>query len=725
MANKIYTNGKIKRAILAAIAMVTLFTSVAAPASKVFADEQPEIIEVQGMNEDITKGLIHASVGKIPVIGSFAQVFTDAIFGEIFGGKSDMDELKARFDHMELLIKGEAQTILKTLYDNKFDDFNKDITNLRGMTAGYLDDIDTYINNPDFNDVDKAIAIGCLFENRSSNLNDYLNIIETSCQYVAGTPVVLKDHESIYVKAYKSCCDKEKEKSALGGEAAAKAAGYVNEVNTILESAQKVEAMVLNAKMELAQRISEMDEDQLKALKAEYSDRSKQLALISEAADPKHAALDTWQRTAKKIKDENYLLFDIDNPNSVVSRYNKMVDGYRFCYILSSDYSTRPATITYIPLSSEMVLTDAWEQGLEETIRYHVKDGALCGKRIVTDNLSKFYKSSGLTTEQINDIAQAMDSSAKLFHPKHRDCSLLESMHYYGFNIDELVREYTSKKYKGSLKEELSDYEMRYMSRPQILSCVRVKDSGKCYTEGYDIYQCAFANNLVFFCWSPEEARDYPLGCFLRFQKGEMPADPWQGFVSTADEIDALSNDLSVEMVDALTINGAEFEDTETEDVNEVNDGSIVITVEDGMISGENEGYAWEVAGDGTILLNEGEFRFKGTLEGRNIQVMRNATILSGTFENCEIAYEEGAVIAAEVELINTNLVNMYEEVEEYNEEEIENEEFEDITENEEEISEESEETEDIEVIEENEEVPEIIEEDPVIIEETPVEIVY
>ena len=277
MKKNIYVTGKIKRAILAAMAMVTLFTSVAAPASKVFADEQPEVIEVQGMNEDITKGLIHASVGKIPVIGSFAQVFTDAIFGEIFGGKSDMDELKARFDHMELLIKGEAQTILKTLYDNKFDDFNKDITNLRGMTAGYLDDIDTYINNPDFNDVDKAIAIGCLFENRSSNLNDYSNIIETSCQYVAGTPVVLKDYESIYVKAYKSCCDKEKEKSALGGEAAAKAAGYVNEVNTILDSAQKVEAMVLNAKMELAQRISEMDESQLQALKAEYSDRSKQL----------------------------------------------------------------------------------------------------------------------------------------------------------------------------------------------------------------------------------------------------------------------------------------------------------------------------------------------------------------------------------------------------------------------------------------------------------------
>ena len=718
MKKNIYVTGKIKRAILAAMAMVTLFTSVAAPATKVFADEQPEVIEVQGMNEDITKGLIHASVGKIPVIGSFAQVFTDAIFGEIFGGKSDMDELKARFDHMELLIKGEAQAILKTLYDNKFDDFNKDMTNLRGMTKDYLDDIETYMNNPDLNDVDKAIAIGCLFENRSSNLNDYSNIIETSCQYVAGTPVVLKDHESIYVKAYKSCCDKEKEKSALGGEAAAKAAGYVNEVNTILDSAQKVEAMVLNAKMELAQRISEMDESQLQALKAEYSDRSKQLALISEAADPKHTALDTWQKTAKKIKDENYLLFDFENPNSVVSRYNKMVDGYRFCYILKSDYSTRPATITYIPLSSEMVLTDAWEQGLEKTIQYHAKEGALCGKRIVTDNLSKFYKSSGLTTEQINDIAQAMDSSAKLFHPKHRDCSLLESMHYYGFNIDELVREYTSKKYRGSLKEELSDYEMRYMSRPQIVSCVRVKDSGKCYTEGYDIYKCAFANNLVFFCWSPEEARDYPLGCFLRFQKGEMPADPWQGFVSTADEIDALSNDLSVEMVDALTINGAEFEDTETEDVNEVNDGSIVITVEDGMISGENEGYAWEVAGDGTILLNEGEFRFKGTVEDRNIQVMNGATILSGTFENCEIAYEEGSVIAAEVELINTNLVNMYEEVEEYNEEEIENEEFEDITENEEEISEESEGTEDVEVIEENEEVPEII-------EEAPVEIVY
>ena len=143
------------------------------------------------------------------------------------------------------------------------------------------------------------------------------------------------------------------------------------------------------------------------------------------------------------------------------------------------------------------------------------------------------------------------------------------------------------------------------------------------------------------------------------------------------------------------------------------------------MISGENEGYAWEVAGDGTILLNEGEFRFKGTVEGRNIQVMNGATILSGTFENCEIAYEEGSVIATDVELINTNLVNMYEEVEEYNEEEIENEEFEDITEefediteNEEEISEESEEAEDIEVIEENEEAPEII-------EETPVEIVY
>ena len=153
MTNKIYTNGKIKRAILAAMAMVTLFTSVAAPASKVFADEQPEVIEVQGMKEDIAKGLIHESVGKIPVVGSFAQVFTDAIFGEIFGGNSDMEELKARFDHMELLLKGEAQSILKTLYDNKFDDFNKDMTNLRGMTKDYLDDIETYMNNPDLNDV--------------------------------------------------------------------------------------------------------------------------------------------------------------------------------------------------------------------------------------------------------------------------------------------------------------------------------------------------------------------------------------------------------------------------------------------------------------------------------------------------------------------------------------------------------------------------------------------
>ena len=169
-------------------------------------------------------------------------------------------------------------------------------------------------------------------------------------------------------------------------------------------------------------------------------------------------------------------------------------------------------------------------------------------------------------------------------------------------------------------------------------------------------------------------------------------------------------------MVNALTINGAEFEDTENEeaDVNEVNDGSIVITVEDGMISGENEGYAWEVAGDGTILLNEGEFRFKGTVEGRNIQVMNGATILSGTFENCEIAYEEGSVIATDVELINTNLVNMDEEIEEYSEEE-ENEEVEEV---EEEFEEENEEEVSEDIEENTEEVPEII-------EETPVEIVY
>lgn len=688
--------GNMKRNIAVGMAALTLATTCMGTAVKVHAEEPDSdtYIETEGPLNDIAKGLMSGYAGCVPGVGPILQGGVSAILDCIWPEENELASIQSSIKNLSLQMEGEAQTILKRMYDDQLAPFNKDMTNLRELTCNYLSDINTHMTNNNMNEIEKAIAVGCLFEGRSSNLEDYTNIIDSSCKYITGTAVDQYDHESIFVKAYKSACDKTVEHSALGGEAAVKAAPYVNEVANIVDNAQRVEAMVLDAKISLANQLRKLDDEQYKALKNEYENRYKELALISEARDPKQEQLKIWQDRVNDLKTQHDLLFDENNANSVVSRYNKMVDGYRFCYISKSDYSKKPAAISYIPLKSEMIGTDMWECGLEKTIN-EWKEGWKNTMYFV-DGLKDFLGKSGLTWPQIREISQAMENTNKNYNPNHEERTVFAAMRDYGFNIDEVVRK-DSAKYKVADASLLSDEELLEAAKPQILSNWDMTRYGNFYAQGYDLLRKAIVDDNKIFTiddYDPAKSRDLPYHRFVGFQKGTMPEDPWQGFVGTADEIDALTDELQSGMVDALTINGVEEPEENNLDNPEENEAIVLTVDENGQIFGDKMNEAWTVAEDGTIILNkDNKFRFEGTVADRNIQnngeivdgnfknvkmeLVDNAVITKGTFEDCEITTNENAVIGEEVEFINTTIIDA---------KEIENKEEEEQKENQEDV---------------------------------------
>ena len=203
--------------------------------------------------------IITTAAGVVPVVGSLAAKAFEPLITKALGINPNvqildkLDEISDKIDNISLQMEQNTQTILQQLYGVNLNTFNDRITSLRTMVlAKYrrLEAIEAGTNSP----YNKELLTAELLKFDYDNKDDFAVLAESLAKYIKGTQITLVRNEGIYAFAYKANCAD----SVLGGEAAIKTAGYVNEVNEVLSAAYKLMMVVLTEKIYVYQNYADI-----------------------------------------------------------------------------------------------------------------------------------------------------------------------------------------------------------------------------------------------------------------------------------------------------------------------------------------------------------------------------------------------------------------------------------------------------------------------------------
>ena len=611
MMNRIYKTNIIKRSLLVGMAAVTLLTSAVTPAKTVLADTYDTNIDYEDPNflDPATISMIKTVAGVIQFVYELSGKI-DPMIKTLMGieeGDSDvtaekLQEISDKIDNLELKMDEHAEKQLAAMYkSSRLTQFDHDITTVRNMTANYYDNIAMYASNPNTSDVEKAILIGAMLDANTSSTADYLSVVETLASFVNGDQIN-DNPESILVASYNANCAS----SMLGCEAAMRNAAYVNNVVTILDYAYKLEALVLDSKIILADNISKMTDEEKKELKKKYEGMPAETKLIAECGVEdkvnvwkKNVGIRDAKGNATGIKRKYELILDSNNPNSAVSKYNRMIQKNWYSYIKARDYSNLRAKITMVPIQIAVGKDiDAKGTGIVACKDFGNFEGdydEYNHRRMmwyVEKKINSNIKDSGLTSEEIHKILEHI-ANDPIFETGEeiRYMPIISRLDNLGFSIKEACQ-YKSSDEENSVSE-ITDY---ILLNPIFITGVEVSQAGDCTnhrltfnytnltgkTESYNPVEVGLNRHSVFIpkdMWVIDKS-DYTYHRYLWFEKADSEA-------YSNDEEDNAYNMSEIEAIDseireALRID--EVEEEEEDDIYAATDLTVVWNTRDGQM---------------------------------------------------------------------------------------------------------------------------------------------
>ncbi len=376
--------------------------------------------------------IITTAAGVVPVVGSLAAKAFEPLITKALGINPNvqildkLDEISDKIDNISLQMEQNTQTILQQLYGVNLNTFNDRITSLRTMVlAKYrrLEAIEAGTNSP----YNKELLTAELLKFDYDNKDDFAVLAESLAKYIKGTQITLVRNEGIYAFAYKANCAD----SVLGGEAAIKTAGYVNEVNEVLSAAYKLMMVVLTEKIYVYQNYADI----ITAAETD-AELANTVAAANMTVYGSKVNANEWN-TILGDEDAGYIyeyniMFNMDDSRSAVSKYNDMVIENWFSFISGTKYGTLTATVEYIPLNPEIGCTTAEKCGLDRSVgRYSAESMA---KKTTAGINSKIH--SVLTKAQLQKLYSHLCTDPVFADENGNRQTILEILEGLGFNFD-------------------------------------------------------------------------------------------------------------------------------------------------------------------------------------------------------------------------------------------------------------------------------------------------
>lgn len=241
--NRLFT-----KAIAIVLTVMTLFSVMSAGFTA-------SAMDMENASKKAAKALITMGAGKIPVIGKFASTALDPILSELFGIKSDtaviiekLDEISTKLDDLEESLKKNTQDIMKILNDEKYAPFNSSITSLRTMVENKYNFLKNIEESGD-SDYTKMVMTANMLEFNMDNADEFAVFADTLKSFADGSQIKFGTNSGIYEYVLMSKCSD----AVIGGNAAIRAAGYVNEINDVLSSAYKLMIVILGEKIRMCE----------------------------------------------------------------------------------------------------------------------------------------------------------------------------------------------------------------------------------------------------------------------------------------------------------------------------------------------------------------------------------------------------------------------------------------------------------------------------------------
>ena len=429
---------KKNRVLTKAIAMVLVIMTVFSTMAMSFT---ASAMDMENASKKAAKALITTGAGKIPVIGAFAKSALDPILSELFGIKGDtavilekLDEISKKIDALEVTLEKNTQDILKNLNDAQYKEFNESLTALRTMVEGKYKFLRT-IEKSNESDYAKMVLTADMLDFDLKNADEFEVLTQTLRNYVGGTQIKFDDSMGIYEYVLMTKCDG----AIIGGNAAIKASDYVNNVNEIISSAYKLMIIVLGEKVRFAEEMKnsdfisacETDEELREALETISTDK---LAYYKSGTYKNYWAdlLGGDNGNEGYIGDFN-AMFNPDNENSTVSKYNTKVESIWFSYIRATKYTADGVNVTFVPLNREISYTTPAKCGLDDTAGKYQVESMI---KKTTSNINAKI-TSVLTKAEVKALYELFLTNEVLLTDENGEkLSLLDALKDYGFTFD-------------------------------------------------------------------------------------------------------------------------------------------------------------------------------------------------------------------------------------------------------------------------------------------------
>lgn len=429
-------NNIMKRTIAILLSIITIISATAILTVSSSAAEvkgtsiSTQVSPNESATELIEKGLISELIGKIPFIGDFGKIALDPFLCDMFHITSladisnKLDEISGKIDKLSTQMDKNTQEILSKLYTSEnLKKFNEDATDMKNMTTSLYTNLST-ITGSKKDDLEKDIKTASLIDFSSKTQADYPIVAKRLATYIKGEQVSLTTPESIYNVAYKATC----KDALIGGEVALKNANYVNSINMIVGNAYKMMITVLNSKLYVADHIDEI---------AEKYGTGSMFYRIAEECNFNRDYYEKLLKDGTESNGEGYVkeystLFDTNNENSIVSKYNKMVKDNWFSFITKTDYSAT-ATVEFLKVKSELGSFKIDDLPFRRDAGKYECEGML--NNVTNAAKSKAY--SALSKDKLENFYRFVLTS-EIFRKdgaKDTPISLLEGLKNYGFTF--------------------------------------------------------------------------------------------------------------------------------------------------------------------------------------------------------------------------------------------------------------------------------------------------
>ncbi|MBP9989522.1 MAG: hypothetical protein KBT46_08490, partial [Ruminococcus sp.] len=406
-------------------------------------------IDIESIGKKAAKSIITMGINKIPYVGGIAASSLDSTINSILGIKAspstieiinELNAISKQLEDLSNLVSKSSQEILKSMYDDKnFADFNNGVTQIRDSVNNILSQL-TAIENTSISDNEtiktayRFLMTANLLDFDENHISDMVKQTRTLANYLGGTQVAGKKQKSIFEKAYDYVCTD----SIFGGEAAAIAAPYVNEVSGVFAYSYKLQAIVLASKLWVHDNYSAI----LEAMDTD-TELAKEKNILENGNFKSTYYYNYWNSLLSEESDSSIVNihnkhFSDEDPNSTSEQYNTLITDNWFSYIRSTEVTSDDINLNLVPMDGTLGSTAPAELGVNTNTKTAATEGMV--NKANSDLRSKMY--SAVSKEDITRIiAHVFENKNQVFYDTSEvitpftEASILDMLEEYGFKV--------------------------------------------------------------------------------------------------------------------------------------------------------------------------------------------------------------------------------------------------------------------------------------------------